>query len=266
MTTKSDATAVNDMLRDPLPEFRPSESLKVTLQRGLIDPVSGIWQTEAEVREMTGADEEYLAGIDAKGNVMYSEYMVALLKRATTRIGTIDVQSNVNVIDNLSLGDRDTLFLGVIKATYGSTKEFQVTCSKCSEDSDIVMDLDNDFKLQEPNVDLHEPMVVKLRNGKSVKLRVPTVSDTAYVGKKAQTISAQNTLMLARCAVWAEGEQPGVDPEAWAKALNVGDRNKMVKALLDVKAGPSIEAVNVPCAHCGEEMTIAIDWISLLLS
>jgi hypothetical protein len=265
LSTKSDATAVNDALRDPLPEFRPSESLKVTLQRGLMDPISGLWQTEAEVREMTGADEEYLAGIDAKGNVMYSEYMVSLLKRATTKIGTIDVQSNVNVIDNLSLGDRDTLFLGVIKATYGSTKEFQVTCSKCAEDSDIVMNLEEDFKLQEPNVDLHEPMVVKLRNGKSVKLRVPTVSDTSYVGKKAQTISAQNTLMLARCTVWTDGEQPS-DLEVWAKSLNVGDRNKMVKALLDVKAGPSIEAVNVPCAHCGEELTISIDWISLLLS
>ena len=71
--------------------------------------------------------------------------------------------------------------------------------------------------------------------------------------------------MLSRCAVWTDGEQPA-DAEAWAKSLNVADRNKMVKALLDVKAGPSIEAVNVPCAHCGEELTIAIDWISLLFS
>jgi hypothetical protein len=265
LSTQSDASAINEALREPLPELRDSESLSVKLQRGLIDPVSGIWQTDAEVREMTGADEEYLAGIDAKGNVSYSDYMAALLKRAVMSIGSLNTQANPKLIDNLSLGDRDILFLGVIKATYGKTKEFQATCSSCSKDNDVVMDLEEDFKIQEPNLNLQQPLIVKLRNGKEAKLRVPTVSDTTYVGKTAKTISAQNTLMLARCTVWPDGEQPS-DLEVWAKSLNVGDRNKMVKALLDVKAGPSIEAVNVPCAHCGEEMTIAIDWISLLLS
>jgi hypothetical protein len=191
--------------------------------------------------------------------------MAALLKRTVTKVGSIDIQSNQKMIDNLSLGDRDILFLGVIKATYGRNKEFQATCSKCSKDNDVMMDLDEEFPIQEPNIDLHNPLVVKLRNGKSIKLRVPTISDTSYVSKKAQNISVQNTLMLSKCAVWTDGEQPA-DAEAWAKSLNVADRNKMVKALLDVKAGPSIEAVNVPCAHCGEELTIAIDWISLLFS
>lgn len=265
MGTKSEADALNEAIREPAPELRDSESLTISLQRGLIDPASGIWQTEAEVREMTGADEEYMAGIDAKGNVTYSEYMVTLLKRAVVRIGTIDIQSNQSALDNVSLGDRDILFLGIIKATYGSTKDFKITCSKCDKDSDVVMDLEADFPLQDPNVDLHEPMEVKLRKGKVMKLRVPTVSDTAYVTKKAKNVSAQNTSMLARCTLWADGEAPS-DPEAWAKTLNVADRNKMIKALLDVKAGPSIEAVNVPCAHCDEELTVSIDWISLLLS
>lgn len=265
MSTRSDASAVNEAIREPVPELKASESLIVNLQRGLIDPVSGLWQTEAEVREMTGADEEYLSGVDAKGTISYSEYMATLLKRAVVRIGTIDVQANASVIDNLSIGDRDTLFLGVIKATYGRTKEFQVGCPKCSKDNDVAMDLEEDFKIQEPNIDLHEPMVVKLRKGATVKLRIPTINDTAYVSKKAQNTSVQNTLMISRCTVWPDGNQPA-DVEDWAKSLNVADRNKMVKALLDVKAGPSIEAVNVPCAHCGEEMTIAVDWISLLLS
>ena len=266
MSTQSEANALNDAIRDPLPELRESESLTVKLQRGVIDPVSGIWQMDAEVREMTGADEEYLAGIDAKGTITYSDYMLALLKRAVIKIGNIDIQSNTKVLDNLSIGDRDILFLGVIKATYGKSKEFQATCPKCLKDNDVLMDLEEDFKIKEPNINLHEPIVVKLRNNKIVKLRVPNVGDTSHASKKSDNTSAQNTLMLARCAVWAEGEQPGEDPETWAKSLNVADRNKMVKALLDIKAGPSIEAVNVPCAHCGEEMSIAIDWISLLLS
>lgn len=265
MSSSADASAINQAIKEPAPELRDSESLIVELQRGLIDPVSGVWQTEAEVREMTGSDEEYLASIDSKGNITYSEYMAALLKRAVIKVGTIDVQSNPSIIDNLSIGDRDILFLGVIKATYGHTKEFQVACPHCTKDNDITMDLDEDFKINKPTIDLHEPIVIKLRKGKTVKLRVPTIGDTAYVAKKAQNASVQNTLMLSRCALWTDGNRPE-DLEEWAKSLNVADRNKMVKALLDIKAGPDIEAVNVPCAHCGEEITIAIDWISLLLS
>lgn len=264
MSSQSEASAVNDAIKDPAPELRESESLIVTLQRGLVDPVSGLWQTEAEVREMTGADEEYMAGIDARETITYSEYMAALLKKTVIRIGTISVQNSHTVIDNLSFGDRDILFLGVIRATYGKYKEFRVSCPKCSKENDVLMNLDEDFPSQEPTVDLREPLTVKLKNGKTVRLRIPTISDTAYVVKKAQNGSSQNTLMISKCAVW-DGDQPA-DVEAWAKNLNVADRNKMVKALLDVKAGPSIEAVNVPCAHCGEEMTIGIDWISLLLS
>lgn len=264
MSSQSEAAAVNDALKEPAPHIRESESLTVTLQRGLVDPVSGLWQTEAEVREMTGADEEYMAGIDARETITYSEYMATLLKKTVVRVGTINISEKQSMIDSLSFGDRDILFLGVIKATYGKTKEFRVSCPRCSEENDILMDLDEDFPINKPTVDLHAPIVIKLRNGKTVKLRIPTISDTAYVVKKAQNNSSQNTLMIAKCVIW-DGDQP-TDVEEWAKSLNLADRNKMVKALLDIKAGPSIEAVNAPCAHCREEMTIGIDWVSLLLS
>jgi len=265
MSVKSDAESVNEAIREPVPEIKEQESLLVHLQRGIVDPASGTWHTDAEVREMTGIDEEYLAGLESKNSITYSDYMVALLKRATIRIGSINVSGTPSVIDNLSIGDRDTLFLGVIKATYGRTKDFIATCPHCSEDNDVVMNLDDDFPIQNPNVDLRSPIEVILRNGTVVKLRVPTTGDSSYVGKKVQTSSAQNTLMIARCILWENSDAPR-DIEAWAKSLNIADRNKIVKALLDVQAGPKLGVVNVPCAHCGEEMTIRIDWISLLLS
>lgn len=265
MSIQSEASSLNDAIKDPVPELRPSESLIVTLQRGLIDPVSGIWQTEAEVREMTGEDEEYLSGIEAKGTISYSDYMVTLLKRTVIRVGKTSVTDNPSVLDNLSIGDRDILFLGVIRATYGSSKTFQATCPHCDKDNDVAINLDEDFPLQEPNVNLRVPVEITLRNGTVVRLRVPTTGDSSSIGKKSQTSSEQNTLMISRCAVWHDGEQPA-NVEKWAKALNVADRNKMVKAILDVEAGPKLEEVKVPCAHCDQEMIIRIDWISLLLS
>lgn len=265
MSIQADADALNSAIKDPVPELRKSESLIISLQRGLMDQASGIWQTEAEVREMTGDDEEYLAGVEAKGSISYSDYMLTLLKRVVVRIGTVDVTNNNSVLDNISIGDRDILFLGVIRATYGRTKEFQATCPHCDEDNDVTMDLEDDFPIQDPSINLRDPISIKLKNGAIVRLRVPTTGDSSSISKKAQSSSEQNTFMISRCSVWADGEQPP-NIEKWAKSLNVADRNKLVKAVLDVKAGPKLEEVKVSCAHCDKEIVIRIDWISLLLS
>lgn len=264
MSTKNDAEAVNDAIKEPIPELQPAESVMVTLQRGIIDPTTGIWQVDAEVREMTGSDEEYMSGLEAKADLTYGEYISTLLRRTVVRIGSINLENDKSPLDNVSIGDRDTLFLGVIRATYGSAKEFQAGCRACNEMNDILVDLYEDFPLKEPNIDLRVPIKVKLKNNKIVSLRVPTIADNTQISKLSKSAASQNTLMISRCAVWAEGKQPD-DIEEWARSLNVADRNKLIKHLLEVEAGPDLKAVNVQCASCGEEMTIALDWVSLLL-
>lgn len=264
MSIEKDAAAVNSAIKDPIPEPQEAESNIVTLQRGLIDPTTGMWQVEAEVREMTGSDEEYMSGLEAKADLTYGEYISTLLKRTVVGIGSISLEVDKSPLDNLSIGDRDILFLGVIRATYGRTKEFQATCRSCSESNDVLVDLYDDFPIKKPSVDLRNPIKLKLKNNKTISLRVPTMGDNAYVSKMSKSAASQNTIMIARCAVWPEGKQPG-DVEEWARSLNVADRNKLVKSLLDIEAGPDLKAVNVQCASCGEEMTIALDWVSLLL-
>lgn len=264
MSTEKDAEAVNSAIKDPVPELHNGESPLATLQRGLIDPATGLWQVEAEVREMNGADEEYMSGLEAKADLTYGEYISSLLKRTVVRVGSINLEFDKSPLDNLSIGDRDILFLGVIRATYGKAKEFQAVCRGCGDSNDILVDLYEDFPIKEPSVDLRNPLKLKLKNGKTISLRVPTMGDNAYVSKTAKSAAAQNTLMIARCAVWPEGKQPE-DIEEWSRTLNVADRNKLVKSLLEIEAGPDLKAVNVQCASCGEEMTIALDWVSLLL-
>lgn len=264
MSIETETQDVADALRDPVPVMQDPGNTSVQLQRGLIDPVTGLWQTQAEVREMTGADEEYMSSVEAKSDVTYGDYISTLLKRTVVSIGSISLEHDKSQLDNVSLGDRDLLFLGVIQATYGKTKEFQAECRKCATANDITVDLQEDFPVRKPDVDLQKPIKVKLRNGKFVQLRIPTIGDSAYVAKKASSVAAQNTLMLSRCAVWEDGKQPS-DVEEWARSLNVSDRNKLVKGLLEIEAGPELKAVNTQCASCGEDMAIALDWVSLLL-
>lgn len=264
MSTKEEAEAVNNAIKEPVPELQPAESVMVELQRGIIDPATGLWQVDAEVREMTGSDEEYMSGLESKADLTYGEYISALLRRTVVRIGSVSLEVDKSPLDNVSIGDRDILFLGIIRATYGKGKEFQAECRSCNGLNDILVDLYEDFPIKKPSVDLRVPIKVKMRNNKTVSLRVPTMADNAHVSKLSKSAASQNTLMISRCAVWAEGKQPE-DVEEWARSLNVADRNKLVKNLLSIEAGPDLKAVNVQCASCGEEMAIALDWVSLLL-
>lgn len=263
-TDTNEVASFNDAIKDKVPSIGKPESLIVELQRGLIDPATGLWQTTAEVRELTGEDEEYLASLENDRNMTYAKYINTLLARATERIGTIHINGDQKHLQDLVIGDRDALFLGVVKATYGQEKTFTRTCGECGKDSDITINLVDDFPISIPKVDVQKPLDVTLRKGTKVKFRIPTGNDSVQVVKDGNTTAEQSTLMIARCAVWDEGESPE-DPVKWAKTLSLADRNKIIKTLLSVEIGPKIKEVNTQCAHCSTEMYVAIDWVSLLL-
>ena len=50
----------------------------------------------------------------------------------------------------------------------------------------------------------------------------------------------------------------------WAKALSLADRRTIVKAVLGDQPGPRLEEVNAPCAYCSKEISMVLDWVSLL--
>jgi hypothetical protein len=264
MSLEEDANNLNEALKERVPEIADPESGTIELMRGLVDPSTGDWQSIAEVRELTGADEEYLARIESKKDTTYADYMSALLKRATLSIGTIDISSAPNALDNLIIGDRDALFLGIIKCTYGPERTFMATCNSCNKKNDVTINIDEDFKYEKPSIDLRKPIPVELRDGSTVNLRLPTGADTSYIASKATSPAHQATLMLARCSVWEESERPS-NLEEWARNLSLVNRNTLVTAITGLSVGPKIGEVNVQCAHCQENIRIMLDWISLLL-
>lgn len=256
----SEAEAVNQAIQDPAPQIANPKSLQVELLRGFFD--GSEWQTSASVRELTGVDEEALAAFDIRNGVSYSEYMTHLLKRSVVDIGSTRVEDNPAILDNLIIGDRDVLFLGTLKATYGRYREFELICRECEGHNDIKVDLEDDFKVDESSEDLRVPLSATLRDGTVVQLNYPTGADSQYVSKKSKTTAEQNTLMLSRCAVLPGMDRP--QAEVWAKNLNLADRNKLVKTLLSAQPGPRMEEVETQCAHCNAKLVLALDWVSLL--
>lgn len=258
----SQADAANAAIADPVPHINEAPNTVVELLKGLYNPETEQWETTAYVRELNGEDEETLASITSKKTLSYAEYMSALLSRSVLKIGDIDISENSYLIDQLIIGDRDLLFVGTVKATYGRVRELEVTCSNCDATNYVTLNLDEDFAVTRPKTPLHIPLEVTLKDGSVVKLNYPTGSDSLYVAKKAKTTAEQNTLMLSRCATW--DSNPPRDREQWAKSLNLGDRGKLVKALSTDPPGPKMEEVKTQCATCGEDLLILMDWVSLL--
>lgn len=260
-TNSSVIDAANEAIADPAPRISPAPVTSVSLIRGLFH--NDEWHTDAVVRELNGEDEEAIASLTSKDDLVYSEYMSALLKRAVVSIGNVEVTGNGGIIDDLLIGDRDLLFIAAMRATYGRFRELEVSCGNCGATNFVTLNLDEDFKFEMPDEDFTKPIEVELRSGQIVKVRYPTGGDSTYVAKKAKTTAEQNTLMLARCSEWDPEERPK-NVEKWAQKLGVSDRKKLVRALTSNPPGPKMEEVKTQCAKCENELIIVMDWVSLL--
>ena len=258
------AQSANTAISDPAPFIDSPPATDVQLLRGLFNAESEEWEKTAIVRELTGEDEEALAIFDSKEGVTYGEYLVHLLQRAVISIGSQEINKNKDIIDKLIIGDRDVLFLAIVRATYGKTREVQLSCGSCGKSNDVAIDLDEDFKLEKIDKDLGKPFLVKLKDGNTLSFNLPTTGDSLYASKKGNTVAEQNTFIIARCLQADEGTPSS--RESWAKKLNVGDRKKILKEITSVQPGPRMGEVETQCAHCEENLIVVLDWVSLLFS
>ena len=258
MDDKQQADALNAALAEEIPEVKAPPSTSVELLRGVFNSETNSWESTAYVRELNGFDEEALASLDNQ-NVVYSEYMSVLLKRAVVSVGSFSIKDDPTIIDNLIIGDRDLLFLKIIEATYGTNREYQVTCGSCKAMNDIVVPMD-EFENRKVDHDPHTSIEATLADGSKVQMRLPNGMDSQIVAKKAKSPAEQNTLMLARCV-----EVPAMtNPQQWAKELGMKDRNALVQKLMESQPGPEVGEVNAQCATCGSDLNIVLDWASLL--
>jgi hypothetical protein len=255
------AETARSAIADPVPTIDSAPSTEVKLIRGVLNNATGDWEKVAVVRELTGEDEENLAALDAKEDLSYGDYLNYLLQRAVVSIGSMSVAHNKHLIDELIIGDRDLLFLGVIRATYGRAREMQLNCGNCGGGNDVTIDLDNDFKVDLNTIDISKPIAIQLKDGQTFHFNYPTTGDSRYAAKKGKTTAEQNTFIISRCLI---ADMDRDTRESWAKKLNLVDRKKIVKAINQAQPGPRMEEVKTQCSHCDEELTVVLDWVSLL--
>jgi hypothetical protein len=221
----------------------------VLLPGGYITAAGEVIKT-AEVRELTGKDEEFIG----KSNTLAKAFN-GLLERAVVSIGEMPVTSEI--IDQLLVGDRDALLLGIYKVTFGSEAELEGFCSGCSEYKPVQIDIDEDIEVKT----LYNPVddrqfTVKGKKHKYLVSLPDGTTQKHLVNNSDKTVAELTTLLLEQTVL--EIDDNPVLSKLQAQNINLADRRKIGEELAKRAPGPKFNNIEVDCPDCEGKVVVPI--------
>lgn len=232
------------------PEITSPSDATVELPGGYITATGEVLRT-AEVRELTGKDEEVISKTDNLGKAL-----MTILNRGTVKIGQLNADEKM--LDELLIGDRDALLLGILKSTFGSSIEVKAYCQGCADYKSVAIDIDKDIitkKLDDP-IDgrtfvvkgKKSEYIVKLPNGNVQKEMINNMDKTSA---ELSTIILEGTLIRIN-------DMP-VYNKSQVQGLSVLDRRTLIEELSSRAPGPQFTDVTVKCPDCEGEVLVPIN-------
>lgn len=223
----------------------PSNPL-VELPGGFINENGDLVKT-AEVRELTGEDEELISK-----SASSIKALTTLLIRGTVSVG--DEILEAADFDKMLSGDRDSILIGIRCVTFGENLEYAATCSNCSTEQILPINLKEDVKyitLEDPIRD--RTWNVTLKNGDIANVSLPTGKVQRRITEAPESItSAELTTMLLSAAINSINSSPA-KPNTALK-LSITDREALVKEISARNPGPRLSEVSKACQACGESV------------
>lgn len=258
MNAATDAVLSDDA---EFPDIDPPADTFVDLPGGLFlekDGV-GVLVTTAEVRELTGEDEEIIAKAAKSRNLL--SYVRALLRQGLVRLGADEITDSV--LDKLLMGDRDAILVGISRATFGEKLEYkEFRCPFCEENIDVEYELDDIpiRELKDRNQRRHE---VPLRNGRTATVRMPNLADeTKIYADPNLTGPERDTLFLANVvlSISKEGEETlhVQGKKELVKQLAIRDRKALLEYIGKTMPGPRYDEVKFVHEDCGNEVHLPV--------
>lgn len=242
-----------------IPLIPDAPGTTITLPRGLWN---GSWQTKAQVRELTGVDEEALAKAKDPADVFDT-----VLGLGTQRIGSIELTAlsqaeREGTLRQLLLGERDQLFMAVVQATFGDVKKLSIRCTACNADQELVLTLSEDFKPREVTEVDGASFTYTSSKGDVIQYHPVTGDDQAEaLRRKGASTAEQNTILLSQVIDSVNGKDL-LNPVDYARGMSMLDRQKLLIELAERQ--PSIDlTVSAPCAECREEQTLILSWVDI---
>lgn len=230
------------------------------LLAGYVDK-DGVCHKTFTIREMTGADEEYINRADIKSNG--ARVITALLSRCVLSVGTLTKKSVgnpkewENIFKEMLSGDRDIIMLAIRRESIGDTIEVTHTCPNpdCKAKLKTVVSLDelaiNEFDgirempfelpkgYRDRKGEFHKKGIMRRPNGLDGELLTPLAKNN---------LAKAETTLLTRICRFEDGTH--ID-ESIMSGLTKRDRDYLLSVLNDHPMGVDM-TVDVMCDRCGE--------------
>lgn len=249
---------LNKMAKEAMAEVPEQKEVKilapldttVTLPGGFITSAGEVITT-AEVRELTGKDEEAISRATSIGKAI-----LTVLQRGTVKIG--DVNATEDVLDKLLSGDRDMLILGIFKATFGNTTEVPAYCASCNDTKVVEVDLNEDIKIKVLTDPVNDRVFTVRGKNQDLTVQLPTgTTQKELILNSDKTAAELNTLLLENTVVKI-GESP-VLSKIQVQNLGLVDRRTVIEEINKRVSGPVFDDITVTCPDCDSEVSVPIN-------
>lgn len=244
----AEATSAQEVAT-PTPKVEVSlpPDTSVVLPGGLTDPFDGTINT-AEIRELTGSDEEIIARIGDPGKAL-----LTILERATVKVG--DKPADKETLDSLLAGDREALLLAIRIATFGPKVKVMPICTSCGEEQTFEIDLSTDVETKTLD-ESDRVFTLDCKIGK-VTVGLPTGSaQKALVNATNKNAAELDTILLKSCIESING-MPVLNVQQ-IKDLSLKDRRDLIKAITDRNPGPQLSEIKKSCTSCEAEVPLPL--------
>jgi len=229
-------------------------SSEVYLPGGFID-FNGVLYKYAEVKELTGADEEALS----KASSLYGVLQTAL-SRGLVNIGGEPVTTSD--FDSLLAGDRDAILLGIRRVTFGNIIKQPSACQNCGTGDIWEIDIENDIPVSELDNPITDRVFsVKVKAGE-VELGLPNgITQKKLLQAENKTPSELITIALAGCINSVDGSVSM--GRTTALELGISDRETLITELYSRAPGPRLGEVSKACKACGKDTFVPLSLADL---
>jgi hypothetical protein len=235
-------------------ELTPPSDTSVRLPSGYVTPTGEVIKA-AEVRELTGRDEEALARVSG-----YARVFNTILSRAVVSVGNF--KADDSILDGLLIGDRDALLLGIYKATFGAEVDMAAACQACSDIKTVTVNVDEDIRVKELADPIADSTFTIEGKSHTYLVTLPTgVTQKELINAEDKNSAEVTSVLLENTVLEIDG-RPVVSP-LQIKNIGLLDRRKIVQEIADRAPGPKFEAVKVTCPDCGGEVVVPISFGAL---
>jgi hypothetical protein len=244
--------ALNEKPKEVMPEIVPPSDTTVELPGGYINAAGEVIKT-AEVRELNGKDEEVISKTNNLGKAI-----LTILQLGTVKIG--NEPATDKILDELLIGDRDAILLGILKATFGNKVNVPVFTD--NEQKLVEVDINTDIKTKILTDPINQRVFTVKGKGLEYTVRLPNgIVQREMINNMDKTSAELSTIILENTVVRI-GETP-VYSKSQVQALSVVDRRKIIEEINKRAPGPQFEDVVITDPDTGSEVTVPINLGSL---